>query len=195
MAFACNTVWSSRTLPDPGRLSPVAMPCVLSVSLSNKGSFPPPALPGISGSTSPSATLPARPDPRGVPVGAYPPPAGLPVLPRLPSSMHAGANTPAGPVGACVARFPAGDSLPLNNGGSAPALTVSRPARRSLMFRPAWSQSRPEAAVTPQCFKPCRYLHDPPRLLPTGATVVGRDSHPLGRRAFPRRTLFSGLAG
>ena len=32
--------------------------------------FPPPALPGFRGNTSPSATLPARPAPHGVPVGA-----------------------------------------------------------------------------------------------------------------------------
>ena len=44
------------------------MPFPLSVFLSNQGSFPPPALPGIPGTTSPSATLPARPAPRGVPV-------------------------------------------------------------------------------------------------------------------------------
>ena len=42
-----------------------------------------------------SATLPARPAPRGVPVAAYTAPAGLPVLLRLPSSVHAGAITPA----------------------------------------------------------------------------------------------------
>jgi len=35
------------------------------------------------------------------------------------------------------------DGLPLFTGGSAPASCVSRPARRSLAFRPAWSLSRP----------------------------------------------------
>ena len=42
--------------------------------------------------------------------------------------------------------------------------------------------------VTSECFRPCRYLHHPLRLLPAGATVAGRDSHPLGDGAFPRRT-------
>ena len=37
---------------------------------------------------------------------------GLPVLPPSPSSMRAAVNTPAGPAGARVARFPAGASLP-----------------------------------------------------------------------------------
>ncbi len=119
------------------------MPCVLSALLSNKGSFPPPALPGLLSTASPSATLPARPAPRGVPVGACPPPTGLPVLLLSPSSMRAAANTPAEPPGALVARFPVGGSLPRIVGGSASATCFSRPARRSLALRPAWSLSRP----------------------------------------------------
>ena len=54
------------------------------------------------------------------------PPAGLPVLRPIPSSIHATANTPAEPVGARVARFPTAGSLPRFNGGSASALCVSR---------------------------------------------------------------------
>ena len=68
LAFACNTVWSLRTFSDPARFSPVVTPFPLSALLSNQGSFPPPALPGFRGNTSPSATLPARPAPHGVPV-------------------------------------------------------------------------------------------------------------------------------
>ena len=47
------------------------------------------------------------------------------------------------------------DGLPLLTGGSASALCVSRPARRSLAFRPAWSLSRPRRPVSPKCFSPC----------------------------------------
>ena len=54
---------------------------------------------------------------------------GLPVLRPFPSSMRAAANTPAEPVGACVVRFPTGDSLPRYQGGSASASNLSRPAR------------------------------------------------------------------
>ena len=43
-----------------------------------------------------------------------------------------------------------------------------------------------------ECFSPIRYLLAPLRLLPAGATVAGRDSHPLGYSAFPRRTLILG---
>ena len=80
------------------------------------------------------------------------------------------------------------DGLPLLTGGPASALCVSRPARRSLVFRPAWSLSRPRRPVSPKCFSPCRYLHEPLWPLPAGATA-GWDSHPLGKRAFPRRTI------
>ena len=83
---------------------------------------------------------------------------------------------------------PSANGLPLKPGGSASVLSVSRPARRSLAFRPAWSLSRPWRPLTPECFRPYRCLHDPPWLLPTGATVVGRDSHPPEEGAFPRRT-------
>ena len=55
-AFACNTVWSFRTLSDPVRFASVVTPCLLPVSLSTQGPFPPPALPGFLGNTGPSAT-------------------------------------------------------------------------------------------------------------------------------------------
>ena len=157
--------------------------------LSTQGPFPPPALPGFSGTTDPSATR--RP---GLPLAgsrlmcaASPP--GLPVL--LPSS----------PFHACQRHYPDGsgsvpaslsspsaNGLPLKSGGSASVLSVSRPARRSLAFRPAWSLGHPWRPLTPECFRPYRCLHDPPWLLPTGATVVGRGSHPPEEDAFPRRT-------
>ena len=107
--------------------------------------------------------------------------------------MRAAATTPAEPSGARVARFPAGGSLPRKTGGSASASYVSRPAQRSLALRPAWSLGRPWRPVPSECFRPCRCLHHPLRLLPAGATVAGRDSHPLGSGAFPRRTVSSVL--
>ena len=108
--------------------------------------------------------------------------------------MHADATTPAEnqPVRSSLSSQPVG-GLPLITGGSASALTVSRPARRSLAFRPAWSLSRPGRPFCPRCFSPCRYLHEPPWPLPAGATVAGWDSHPPGKRAFPRRTVMLSL--
>ena len=59
----------------------------------------------------------------------------------------------------------------------------SRPMRASLASRPMVA-----FPVTPKCFSRSRYLLQPLRLLPAGATVAGRDSHPLRDGAFPRRT-------
>ena len=56
------------------------------------------------------------------------------------------------------------------------------PARR--VAEPPYS-----GPLAPECFRPYRCLHDPPWLLPTGATVVGRGSHPPEEGAFPRRTV------
>ena len=61
-------VWNFRTRSDPVRRLSVVTPCLLPMLLSTQGPFPPPALPGFPGTTDPSATLPARPAPRGVPV-------------------------------------------------------------------------------------------------------------------------------
>ena len=188
MAFACNTVWSFRTFSDPGRLSPVAMPSLLSASLSNQGSFPPPALPGFRGNTSPSATLPARPAPHGVPVGVCHATDRASRVATVPL-FHACRRQYPGGVGRCARRSLPGRCQPSPLfGGSAPALPVSRPARRSLALRPTWSLSRPGRPVAPECFSRSRYLLQPLRLLPAGATVAGRGSHPLGDGTFPRRT-------
>ena len=55
-------------------------------------------------------------------------------------------------------------------------------------LRPACSLTALRRPLASKCFSPCRYLHDPLRLLPAGATVAGRDSNPLGNGAFSRRT-------
>ena len=192
MAFACNTVWSSRTLSGPARLSPVAMPIPLSASLSNQGSFPPPELPGFRGTTSPSATLPARPAPRGVPVGACHATDRASRVATAPL-FHACRRQYPGGAGRCPRRSLSGRCQPSPIfDGSASALPVSRPARRSLALRPTWSLSRPRRPVAPECFSRSRYLLQPLRLLPAGATVAGRGSHPLGDGTFPRRTNKSG---
>lgn len=50
-----------KELPRVARVAPIPTPSSLAASVLNQGSFPPPALPGFSGTTSPSATL-CRPD-------------------------------------------------------------------------------------------------------------------------------------
>ena len=85
--------------------------------------------------------------------------------------------------------FPTAVSLPRINGGSASALPVSRPAQRSLRVAACVLAESPTGdPSSSECFSAVRYLPAPLRLLPAGATVAGRDSHPLGHSAFPRRT-------
>ena len=97
------------------------------------------------------------------------------------------------PVLSSLSSQPVG-GLPLISEGSASATPVSRPAQRSLSFRPAWSLGHPRRPFSPEGFNPCRYLHEPLWPLPAGTTVAGWGSHPPGKRAFPRRTEKSGLA-
>ena len=93
--------------------------------------------------------------PHGVPVGACTPPTGLPVLPRLPSSIHADATTPAETV-RCTCRFSSQSviGLPLDFGGSVSALLFSRPAQRSLSLRPVWSLNRPRRPFDTRVLRP-----------------------------------------
>ena len=102
--------------------------------------------------------------------------------------MRTTATTPAEPAGASVARFPANGSLPRIRAGSASASPFSRPAQRSLRVAARMVADPPKGAFYLECFEQCRYLHHPLQLLPAGATVAGRDLHPLGNGAFPRRT-------
>ena len=140
----------------------------------------------------PSATLPARPAPHGVPVGACHATDRASRVATVPL-FHACRRQYPGGVGRCARRSLPGRCQPSPLfGGSAPALPVSRPARRSLALRPTWSLSRPGRPVAPECFSRSRYLLQPLRLLPAGATVAGRGSHPLGDGTFPRRTNKAG---
>ena len=101
----------------------------------------------LSATTDLSATLPAQAGPRGFPVGACAPPAGLPVLPLLPSYAHAAVTTPAETGGVRVARFPTAGCLPRILGGSASALLFSRPAQRSLLVAACALAEPPKATL------------------------------------------------
>ena len=159
--------------------------------LSTQGPFPPPALPGFPGTTDPSATLTARPAPPGVPVDVC----------RI--SVRASRVATLFLFHACQRHYPDGSGsvpaslaspsaigLPLNTGGSA-SVSPSFEACSTFTRVPARMAAEPpySGPLTPECFRPYRCLHDPPWLLPTGATVVGRGSHPPEEGAFPRRTV------
>ena len=163
---------SFRTLADPVRLPPV-------VSVPDSG-LPRRALPRVPGTT----------DPVRHPAGPACPSRGscrvhgtdgasrvaTPSIFRMPASAE---------TGRCfVALFPARHGLPLMTGGSASALSVSRPARRSLAFRPAWSLSRPGRPFSPRLQSMSRTsMNRSGRYQPE--PVAGWDSHPPGKRAFP----------
>ena len=68
--------------------------------------------------------------------------AGTSRVARGPLCLHAVANTPAGRMELVRSYRSTNFGLPTNRGGSAPALSVSGPAQRSLTLRPACSPSR-----------------------------------------------------
>ena len=68
--------------------------------------------------------------------------AGTSRVAHGPLCLHAVANTPAGRMEFIRSYDSIRFGLPTNRGGSAPALSVSRPAQRSLTLRPARSPSR-----------------------------------------------------
>ena len=129
---------------------------------------PPPCRPGL---TLAGSRLARATPPKGLPCCHRPP------LPCVPPSLPRRSR----PVRASLASRPVAAS------------PVSRPARPPLALRSSWSLSRPGRPVAPECFSRSRYLLQPLRLLPAGATVAGRGSHPLGDGAFPRRTEQVGL--
>ena len=68
--------------------------------------------------------------------------AGTSRVAHRPLCLHAVANTPAGLLELVRSYCSTNFGLPRNRGGSAPALTFSRPAQRSLTLRPARLPSR-----------------------------------------------------
>ena len=108
--------------------------------------------------------------PHGVPVGACTPPTGLPVLPRLPSSIHADATTPAETV-RCICRLSSRPSsaFPLPWEGRLPHYSfrglLSVRSRSGLYGR--WTARG--GPLTPECFDLHRYLRKSLWLLPAGS--------------------------
>ena len=112
----------------------------------------------------------AQPAPHGVLVDSHDlSPSGLPVLPVDSSCTHAIASTPAGLVESCRSCRSTSGGLPCRSGRSAPALRVSRSARRSLTLWPACLLT-PQGSLFRECFSPIRYLLEPLQVLPVGAT-------------------------
>jgi len=132
---------------------------------------------------------PARPVPRGRPVGSRTRCLGSPVLRPISLCKHAVAITPVGPqVGSRRSPDACDSGLPRVSAGSAPTSNVSRPAQRSLALRPACSRGRPRRPF-PSEASAVSLPPLPLRLLPAGATVAGWELHPLKIDTLARRTL------
>ena len=187
LAFACNTVWSSRTFSDPVRFSPVVTPFPLSVSLSNQGSFPPPGI-----------TRPPR----------YYKPIRHPAGPACPSrgsgwnvrsTDRASRVAPAPLFHACRRHYPGGTgrcvcrSLP---DPWQPSPKNRRVGFRITRFEACSAFTRVAARMVARPPKAARFtevlqamsLPPSPAPIATG-WIAGRDSHPLRDGAFPRHTV------
>ena len=126
----------------------------------------------------------ARPDPRGLSVGACHATGRASRVASIPLVHTCRRHYPGG-TGRCSRR-----SLPDRwqpspySGRVGFRITRFEACAAFTSLRPAWSLNRPGRPLSSECFSRCRYLHRPLRLLPAGATVAGRDSHPLRNGAF-----------
>ena len=152
---------------------------VASTAHPKSGSFPPPALPGFHGTTSLSVT-PRRPglSLAGVRLGmpsshrwGFPCCLSIP-LPDMPSPV------PRRDRSSFVARDSTSGGLPHRSGRSAPALRVSRSARRSLTLWPACLLT-PYGAVSKSASVQVVTSLNRSRCYRLEQQVTGRDSHPL----------------
>ena len=140
----------------------------------------------------------ARPDPRGLSVGACHATGRASRVASIPLVHTCRRHYPGG-TGRCSRR-----SLPDRwqpspySGRVGFRITRFEACAAFTSLRPAWSLNRPGRSLSSECFSRCRYLHRPLRLLPAGATVAGRDSHPLRNGAFhgaPEHPVIRTLVG
>ena len=153
--------------------SPITFTSPSSKAHQKSGSFPPPALPGFNGHTTLSE-LPPMPPPEAT---LRPLPSHQTGLPRLPEPpfQRAVPTTPADRAGALCRLLPRSRGLPQMAGGSASALSLSRPAQASLTLRPAGSLSRPQATFVTR-LQPMRLPAQAARQLPDQSTTLRVDS-------------------
>ena len=131
-------VTPDRKLPEFRRVVPISASLSLHAYALNQGSFPPSALPDLSGTTSPSATPPRPSYPHGLPVGhALGHVMGFPVLRALSlcTCCHHYPGTATG--GTALLIQPVVSAFPGMAARSARASSFSRFARCSLTLRPA----------------------------------------------------------
>ena len=155
--------------------SPITVTLPSSKAHQKSGSFPPPALPGFNG----RMTLSDSRQSRRLSAMLRPLPSLTTGLPRLLASSfrRAAPTTPADRAGAHVDYFPASHGLPQMAGGSASALSLSRPAQASHALRPAGSLSRPKATFVTR-LQPAQLPARAARQLPDQSTTLRVESSP-----------------
>ena len=136
--------------------------------------FPQPALPGFDGHTTPSDSRHGR-RLRDVEAATLAP-NGSPPITRT-TFPTCRAHYPGGSSGCACRLLPCSCSLPQMAGGSASALSLSRPAQASLKLRPAGLLSHPRRPLS-QSSNPARYQAKSLVSYQTYRLLSGWDFHP-----------------
>ena len=161
--------------------SPITFTSPSSKAHQKSGSFAPPALPGLDAPTTLSdsrhgrrlqATLRPLPSPDD----------GSPPITRT-TFPTCRAHYPGGSSGCACRLLPRSCSLPQMAGGSASALSLSRPAQASLTLRPAGSLSRPRRPLS-RGSSPAGYPAEPLVSFRINRQLSGWNPPPLMIRAF-----------
>src|SRR6202043_3440433 len=136
------------------------------------GPFPQPALPGFNGHTTPSDSRHGRRlrDVEAATLALD----GSPPITRT-TFPTCRAHYPGGSSGCACRLLPRSYSLPQLAGGSASALSLSRPAQASLSLRPAGLLNRLKAAFVTK-LQPCRLPGRTARQLPDQSTTLWVES-------------------
>ena len=160
--------------------SPITPSSPTSKAHQKSGSFPPPALPGLNGRMTLSDSRPVHRQPRCRSRDLRP--DGPPPITRI-TLPTCRAQYPGRP-DRCVCRLlPCPHGLPRARGGSASALTLSRPAQASLALRPAGSLRHPRRPLS-RGFDPTSYPAEPLVSFQINRQLSGWDLPPLVIRAF-----------
>ena len=162
-------------------LSPITTTSPSSKAHQKSGPFPQPALPGFDGHT----TLSDSRHGRRLHATLRPLPSPLTGLPRLPEPPFptCRAHYPGGSSGCACRLLPSSYSLPQLAGGSASALSLSRPAQASLTLRPAGLLNRLKRSLS-RGSSPAGYPAEPLVSYQINRQLSGWNLPPLVIRAF-----------
>src|SRR4030095_13782202 len=161
--------------------SPITFTSPSSKAHQKSGSFPPPALPGFNGRMTLSDSRPCHRLAATLRAATLAP-NGSPPITRI-TLPTCRAHYPGGSSGCSCRLLPRSRGLPQMAGGSASALSLSRPAQASLALRPAGSLSCPRQPLS-RGSSPCGYPHEPLVSYQINRQLSGWILPPLMIRAF-----------